>query len=91
MSNVRLSLNPINLECNLFQKYNLRSLGITSKGDLKQASKNFLALNSPDKELPEVVTDTAIEERDIYDIEIVISSDEEFDSEADLYVIVLSV
>ena len=85
VSNVRLSPNPINLECNLFQKYNLRSLGITSKGDLKQAPKNFLALNSSDKELP------AIEERDIYDIEIVISSDEEFDSEADFYVIVLSV
>ena len=77
MGNVRLSLKPENLECNLFLKYNLRALGVESKGNLQQVPNDFVAPNSPSQELPEAVMDTAGAVQDEDDVEIVISSDEE--------------
>ena len=74
----RLSLKPENVECNLFLKYNLRSLGISSKGDLSQPPEGFVDPNSREG-IPDAVSplgDTDAED-DIYNIDINISSDED--------------
>ena len=83
LGNVRLRMKPDNLECNLCLKYNLRALDITSKDKLKQAPNEFVAPNSPENVLPnaERVTNEAIEARDMFDIEIVILSDDESDAD----------
>ena len=74
----RLSLKPENVECNLFLKYNIRSLGISSKGDLSQPPEGFVDPNSrvgiPDAVFSHGDTDA---DEDIYNIDIDISSDEE--------------
>ena len=78
MGDKRLSLKPENVECNLFLKYNLRSLGISSKGDLSQPPGSFVDPNIREG-IPDAVSslgDTDAED-DIYNIDINISSDED--------------
>jgi hypothetical protein len=71
------SLNPENLESNIFLNYNLRALCVASKEDVKEVPENFVAPNSTCNEHPATVFGN--EPDDEINVDIVISSDEEAD------------
>ena len=81
LGNLRLSMKPENVECNVFLKYNLRALNAEKRNDLKIPPREFIPPNDKTNEIPKAASSRDFITDDEDDIEIVISSDEEFDDE----------
>ena len=74
-------MKPENVECNVFLKYNLRALNAEKRNDLKIPPREFIPPNDKTNEIPKAASSRDFITDDEDDIEIVISSDEEFDDE----------